>query len=192
VSGVGGRGIEHADDRPLLVELADVELARLGEPFPNHVLDQSHSVFAPFVPRKRVSVDAFLDDEHDPPSLRPSHFSDDLRDRREEIVWMTPDIDVASAVLLRERDPDQAVGVTELDTGDERRAAFRVGDRLLALEPEPVADASAKELRDVCPLRLVPAKARLEIARTGSPVLEQAVKRQPSRGQRHGDRCLIR
>jgi hypothetical protein len=155
VSGVGGRGIEHADDPPLLVELADVELARLGEPFPNHVLDQDDSVFAPCGSRKRVPVDAFLDDEHDPPSLRSSHLSDDLRDGCEEIVRMTPDIDVTSALLLRERDPDQAVGVTELDTGDERRAAVRVGDRLLVLEP--VADASAEELGDACPLRLASA-----------------------------------
>jgi hypothetical protein len=125
-----------------------------------------------------------------PRSLRSSHLSDDLRDRRKEIVWMTPDIDVTSAVLLRERDPDQAVGVAELDAGDERRAAFRVGDRLLVLEP--VADASAKELGDACPLRLVPAKARLEIAGARSLVLEQAVKRQPGSGQRHCDRCIIR
>jgi hypothetical protein len=57
---------------------------------------------------------------------------------------------------------------------------------------EPVADASAKELGDAFPLRLVPAEARLEIARAGSLVLEQTVKRQPGSGQRHGDRCIIR
>jgi hypothetical protein len=119
VKRVGGRGIEHADDPPLLVQLADVELARLSEPFPNHVLDQSHSVFASFVARERIPMDAFLDDEHYPPSLRSSHLSDDLRDGCEEIVWMTPDIDVTSALLLRERHPDEAVGVTELDTGHE-------------------------------------------------------------------------
>src|SRR5207248_4263719 len=61
-----GRSIEHPDDPPRLVELADVELARFREPFPNHVLDQGHSVFASFVARERVPVDAFLDDEHDP------------------------------------------------------------------------------------------------------------------------------
>ena len=103
---------------------------------------------------------------------------------------MTPDIDVTWALLLRERDPDQAVGVAELDTGDERRAAFRIGERLLMLEP--VADASAEELGDACPLRLAPAEARLEIACAGSLVLEQAVKRQPGSGERHGDRRIIR
>ena len=111
MSGVSCEGIEHADDPPPLVELADVELARFRQPFPNHVLDHGHSVFASFVAREIVPVDAFLDDEHDPRSLRSSHLSDDLRNGREEIVWMTPDIDVTSTLLLRERDPDQAVGV---------------------------------------------------------------------------------
>jgi hypothetical protein len=131
-----------------------------------------------------------LDDEHGPRSLRSSHFSDDVRDGREEIVWMTPDIDVTSGLLLRERDPYQAVGVVELDAGDERRAAFRDRERVPVFEP--VADASAKELGDACPLRLAPAKPRLEIAHAGSFVLEQAMKGQPGSGHRHGDRYIIR
>ena len=68
------------------------------------------------------------------------------------------------------RDPDQTVGVAEFDTGDERRGALRVGDCLLVLEP--VADASAEELGDACPLRLAPTEVGLEIADAGSEVLE--------------------
>jgi hypothetical protein len=101
---------------------------------------------------------------------------------------MTPDIDMTSAVLLRERDPDQAVGVAELDAGDERCAAFRVGECLLVLEP--VADASAEELGDACPLRLAPTEVGLEITGAGSLLLEQTMERQPGSGHRHGDRCV--
>jgi hypothetical protein len=103
---------------------------------------------------------------------------------------MTPDIDVTSAFLLRERDPDQAVGIAELDAGDERRAAFRPRDRLLVLEP--VADASSKELWDVCPLRLVSAEPGLEITGAGSVVVEQPVKRQPGGRYGHHDRGVAR
>ena len=58
----------------------------------------------------------------------------------------------------------------ELEPGDERGAAFRDGDGLLVLEP--VADASAEELGDACPLRLVPAEPGLEITGARSLVLE--------------------
>ena len=190
VKRVGGRGIEHADDSPRLVVLADVEVARLRETASNHLLDHRHGLFAGFVPREVVPVDALLDDEHDPRSLRAPHVPDDARNGREKIIWMTPDIDVARPLLLRERDPDQAAGVAELDAGDKSSGSFGNPHRLLVLEP--VTDASTEELGDERQLRLVPTEFRLEIAGVWSLVLEQAVKRQRSRGEGHGDRCIIR
>jgi hypothetical protein len=103
---------------------------------------------------------------------------------------MRPNVDVAGPVLLRERDPDQAVGGVELEPGDKGGGSLRDPHRLLVLEP--MTDASAEELGDVCELRLVPTEPGLEITDTGSLVLEQTVKLQPGRGHSHGNRCVTR
>ena len=92
---------------------------------------------------------------------------------------------MARPLLLRERDPDQAAGVAELDAGDKSSGSFGNPHRLLVLEP--VTDASTEELRDERQLCLVPTEPGLEITGTRSLVLEQTVKRQPGSGHRHGE-----
>src|SRR6266516_495543 len=123
-------------------------------------------------------------------SLRSPNLPDDARDGRDEVGWMSPDVDVTSSLRFRQRDPDRAVGVAKLEPSDKRRTSFRPRDRLLVLEP--VADASAEELGDTCPLRLVPAEIGLEITSARSFVLEQTMKRQPGSRHGNGDRCVTR
>jgi hypothetical protein len=97
---------------------------------------------------------------------------------------------VTWSLRFRQRDADQAVGVPELEPGDERRPSVRDGNRLLVLEP--VADASPEELGETSQPRLVPAELGLEIAQPRSFVIEQTVELQPGCWHRHGDRGVVR
>jgi len=120
------------------------------------------------------------------PSLGSSHLSDDPCDGHEQIVRVSPDVDVTSPPFFGQRNADQAVGSTKFETGNERRGTFRGCDRLLVFEP--MADAPAEEFRETRQLCLVSAKPRLEVPCLGSFMLEQTVKRQPAIGYRHDDR----
>jgi hypothetical protein len=171
VNRVGGHRVEDVYDVPELVVLADVELARLRETASNHLLDQCDGLFAGFVRREIVPVDALLDDEHraEVYARRTSRLTAVTAARRSS--GCAPDIDVARPLLFRERDPDQAVGIVELEPADKGGGSF--GDPHCLLVLEPMADASAEELGDARQLRLVPTELGLEITSARSLVLER-------------------
>src|SRR2546429_9175358 len=122
------------------------------------------------------------------PSLGSSHLSDHACDGLEQVRWVSPNVDVTSPPSFGQRHRDQGVSCPQLEPGHKRRGSLRGCNRLLVFEP--MADAPAKELGKTCELRLVSAELRLEVARAGSFVLEQTVKRQANGWHGHGDRGI--
>ena len=101
---------------------------------------------------------------------------------------MRPYVDVPLRPLLGNGHVNETGG-REMEPGDEGRRSLARCEGLSFFEP--MADASAKELRDAAPLRLVPAQARFEVTLARMLVLEQAIERQRP-GYGHDDCGVVR
>jgi hypothetical protein len=129
------RNAEDADGVAGVVDLADVELAPLGQTLTDHFLDRSDRLIPRFVARDVVGVDALLNDENaHVHSLGALPLMHDFRDRCEQLLRMCPDIDVSASPLLSQGNMQQA-SCGHLEPSHEAARSLACCDGLVMLEP---------------------------------------------------------
>src|SRR6266540_59002 len=140
------RNAEDADGLASVVDLADVELAALGETLTDHLLDRRDRLVPRPVARDVIGVDALLNDENaHVHSLGAPPLMHDFCDRFEQLLRMCPEVDVSASPLLSQGNPEQAL-CGQLEPSYEAARPLARSDSLVVFEP--MADASSEKFRD--------------------------------------------